>query len=300
VALVALGSRSRIPSANCTTSIKGQLANNACQGLCHIVQSLSRPVLSCLGLYPPNEHPVDGRVDQDTFHPYFAANAPRQTFPAFFNVCQRTDAEAQTAHHRDSYSSIIFGEPGAGLSLKIAVGCPYRHSSLLQLPMLSRMNFFAAILAPLSLAFSLATLTPPNALADEASKGAGGEISTTPPSVTPAVTPAVTPGQARRALSILQDEKKRTELEETLAAIAQATGSTPATAPVELPAQSSARGREGVSKGEQVPLPIQLTKNGLIAQVFDLIGKRLDAVGDQLRLTARMFLEVKTVGARWQ
>ena len=37
------------------------------------------------------------------------------------------------------------------------------------------------------------------------------------------VTPAVTPAQARHTLSILQDEKKRAELEQTLGAIARAT-----------------------------------------------------------------------------
>jgi small-conductance mechanosensitive channel len=158
--------------------------------------------------------------------------------------------------------------------------------------MFSRMNFFAAILAPLLLACSLAISMPLDALADEANKGAGGEISATRPSVTAA--------QARRALSILQDEKKRTELEEILAAISQAAASTPASAPVESPAQSSVRVPEGVSTGDQAPLPIELTENGLVAQVFELMGKRLDAVVAQLRLTARMFLEVETVGAWWQ
>jgi len=34
--------------------------------------------------------------------------------------------------------------------------------------------------------------------------------------------------------------------------------------------------------------------------VFDLIGKRLSAIGDELRLTGRMFLQVKTVGEWWR
>jgi small-conductance mechanosensitive channel len=159
-----------------------------------------------------------------------------------------------------------------------------QHSSLLQLPMFSRMNLFAAILAPLLLAFSLAAVASPDAVADVVNKGAGGETSVTPPSVTPA--------QARRALSILQDEKKRTELEETLAAIAQATANTPV--------EARAGPAEVVSAAEEAPLPIELTENGLVAQIFDLIGKRLDTVVDQLRLAARMFLEVKTVGEWWQ
>ncbi|PTR16185.1 small-conductance mechanosensitive channel [Nitrosospira sp. Nsp2] len=154
------------------------------------------------------------------------------------------------------------------------------------------MNLFAAILAPFSLAFSLAIVTPPDALANEVTKevtkGTGGEISASPPPVTPA--------QAQRALSILQDEKKRTELEETLAAIAQAT----AIAPASAPATSPPRAAGSPSTGEQAPLPIQLTENGLVAQVFDLIATRLDVVVDQLRLTGRMFLEVKTVGEWWQ
>lgn len=166
------------------------------------------------------------------------------------------------------------------------------------------MNLLAAILAPLLLAFPLAALTPPDAHADAIGKGAGTDISVTAPSATPALTsgmtPAVTPEQAKRALSILQDEKKRSELEETLAAIAQATGATPVRGPAKSPVNSPTPPPKVVSAAEEVPLPIELTENGLVAQVFDLIGRRLDTVVHQLRLAGRMFLEVKTVGEWWQ
>jgi small-conductance mechanosensitive channel len=174
--------------------------------------------------------------------------------------------------------------------------------------MFSRINqLFAAILAPLLLAFVLAALTPPDAQADAAGKGAGADISVTAPSATPAPPPGITPAitsvsteQAKRALSILQDEKKRTELEETLAAIAHATGSTSVRDPAKSPVNSPTPLLEVVPATEEAPLPIELTENGLVAQVFDLIGRRLDAVVHQLRLAGRMFLEVKTVGEWWQ
>jgi small-conductance mechanosensitive channel len=176
---------------------------------------------------------------------------------------------------------------------------PVQDSSLLQLPMFSRINLFAALLAPLLLAFPLATLAPPDARAEAVGKAAGTDISATPPSATPALTPGITPERAKRALSILQDEKKRTELEETLAAIAQATGGTPVGDPAKSPVNSPTVPPKAVS-AEEAPLPIELTENGLVAQVFDLIGRRLDTVVHQLRLAGRMFLEVKTVGEWWQ
>jgi small-conductance mechanosensitive channel len=109
--------------------------------------------------------------------------------------------------------------------------------------------------------------------------------------------PAVTPAQARQALAILQDEKKRAELAETLNAIMLATeirtenrgGAAPAP-PATPPAQAKA----------PAEAPIELTEGGLVAQLFDAIGKRLDAITDQLRLTAHTLLEIKTVGEWWQ
>ncbi len=108
----------------------------------------------------------------------------------------------------------------------------------------------------------------------------------------------LTPAQARHTLSILQDERKRAELEETLSAIAQATGGAPvdadasaATATPVAPAESAA---------EKKALPIELAEGGLIAQVFDLLAKRVDAVVGQLRSTARMLFQIRTVGDWWE
>lgn len=108
----------------------------------------------------------------------------------------------------------------------------------------------------------------------------------------------LTPAQARHTLSILQDERKRAELEETLNAIAQATGGAPvdadasaATATPVAPAESAA---------EKKALPIELAEGGLIAQVFDLLAKRVDAVVGQLRSTARMLFQIRTVGDWWE
>ena len=108
--------------------------------------------------------------------------------------------------------------------------------------------------------------------------------------------PSVTPAQAKHALAILKDETKRAELEETLAAIAQATAG-PTAGPN---GTVSSPPPPVVAAVQEQVLPIGLTENGLVAQVFDLIGKRLSAIGDELRLTGRMFLQVKTVGEWWR
>ena len=111
----------------------------------------------------------------------------------------------------------------------------------------------------------------------------------------PPVTPAVTPAQARHTLSILQDEKKRAELEQTLSAIARATeAGTQAESLVptvpEHPAEAAA----------PIEAPIELTEGGLVDQLFNVIGRRLDTAANQIRLTARMLLEVRTMGGWWQ
>ena len=149
----------------------------------------------------------------------------------------------------------------------------------------------SATLAQLSLVLSLAIAISPDVLGAGVGERAAGEASAT----APATAPSVTPAQAKRTLAILQDEKKRVELEETLAAIAQATAG-----PTVGPRAESTPPAPAVAPTEEQALPIELTKNGLVAQVFDLIGKRLNAIGDQLRLTGRMFLQVKTVGEWWR
>ncbi|WP_176752851.1 mechanosensitive ion channel family protein [Nitrosospira sp. Nsp1] len=108
----------------------------------------------------------------------------------------------------------------------------------------------------------------------------------------------LTPAQARHTLSILQDERKRAELEETLNAIAQATGGAPADAAA--PAATATPVAPAESAAEKKALPIELAEGGLIAQVFDLLAKRVDAVVGQLRSTARMLFQIRTVGDWWE
>ena len=43
-----------------------------------------------------------------------------------------------------------------------------------------------------------------------------------------------------------------------------------------------------------------MTEGGLIDQLFNVIGRRLDTAANQIRLTARMLLEVRTMGGWWQ
>src|SRR5687768_2453146 len=148
--------------------------------------------------------------------------------------------------------------------------------------MLSQPNKFAAAL--LSLFFLLGSATFNEACADE-----------------PVGKTTLTPAQARHTLSILQDDKKRAELEQTLSAIAQATADAPAESPVPAtPAEPAERMEPAAPAVTEEAVPIELTKGGLVAQVFDLIGQRLDMVVDQLRFTARMLLEVETVGQWWR
>jgi small-conductance mechanosensitive channel len=109
---------------------------------------------------------------------------------------------------------------------------------------------------------------------------------------------AVTPEQARQALAILQDEKKRAELAETLNAIAQATQMREGGESAKpVPAAPS---KPAVETKAPAEAPIELTEGGLVAQLFDTIGKRLDIISDQLRLTAHTLFEIKTVGDWWQ
>src|SRR5688500_15516382 len=157
--------------------------------------------------------------------------------------------------------------------------------------MFSQPNKFDAAL--LSLFFLLGSATFHRACADE-----------------PVRKTAITPAQAKRTLSILQDDKKRAELEQTLSAIAQATAAAPAEFSVPGKSAGPAEGAEPVGPVAPVApaapaaaeeaVPIELTKGGLVAQVFDLIGQRLDMVVNQLRFTGRMLLEVKTVGQWWR
>ncbi|HJT51893.1 MAG TPA: mechanosensitive ion channel domain-containing protein [Nitrosospira sp.] len=123
----------------------------------------------------------------------------------------------------------------------------------------------------------------------------------------------ITPAQAKRTLSILQDDAKRAELEQTLRAIAQATTVAVPDSAVEPPAPPDAdlstaappaNGTSLASPAETVKAeaaaPIELAKGGLGAQVFDLLGERLHTVTSQLRSAVGTLLEVRTVGDWWQ
>jgi small-conductance mechanosensitive channel len=123
----------------------------------------------------------------------------------------------------------------------------------------------------------------------------------------------LTPAQARRTLSILQDDAKRAELEQTLRAIAQATAEAPpanTSDEVSAPAatsdsdQSPAAVQTNGASSSGVPpaggVPIEIAKGGLVAQVFDLIGERLHIVVNQLRAAVQTLLQIRTVGDWWQ
>ncbi len=170
---------------------------------------------------------------------------------------------------------------------RLALAPLHEYSSLLHLPMFPRINL-SAPLVQLSLVFLLGIAPSLEVLGAQGREHTVGEAPVTGPSVTPA--------QAKHALAILKDEPKRAELEETLAAIAQATAG-PTAGPN---GTVSSPPPPVVAAVQEQVLPIGLTENGLVAQVFDLIGKRLSAIGDELRLTGRMFLQVKTVGEWWR
>lgn len=96
----------------------------------------------------------------------------------------------------------------------------------------------------------------------------------------------VTPAQARHTLSILQDDAKRTELEQTLNAIAQA--SEPAAPAFEPPAAAAEEA------------PIALTEGGLLSQLLAATTQRLHAVADWFRLSGRSVSGMGSMGHRWQ
>lgn len=98
----------------------------------------------------------------------------------------------------------------------------------------------------------------------------------------------LTPEQAAHTLSILQDDSKRAELEQTLNAIAQASQA-------DTPPQAQAPAPDAASEA-----PVALTRNGLLAQVFGSISDRLSSSGDKLRLMSRTLLQMGALGTWWQ
>ncbi len=176
----------------------------------------------------------------------------------------------------------------------VGLPCQLRHKNLphlytVSLPMFFQMNSFATLL--MALVLSLVCTLFNAVLADE-------QVSQSTPAPAQLAPGQLTPAQARHTLSILQDDRKRAELEETLNAIAQATGGAPADADVSAATAKPAAPVEPAA--EKKALPIELAEGGLIAQVFDLLTKRVDAVVGQLRSTARMLFQVRTVGGWWE
>ena len=67
-----------------------------------------------------------------------------------------------------------------------------------------------------------------------------------------------------------------------------------------MPAATATPVEPAEPAAEKKALPIELAEGGLIAQVFDLLAKRVDAVVDQLRSTTRMLFQIRTVGDWWE
>lgn len=96
----------------------------------------------------------------------------------------------------------------------------------------------------------------------------------------------VSAAEARRTLEVLQDPKRRAQLEETLGAIAAATAQAePEPAAVETPVEEK---------------PIALTRDGVVAQVFARVDRWFDAIGAELQTTAQTFLQFRSVGTWWE
>lgn len=113
--------------------------------------------------------------------------------------------------------------------------------------------------------------------------------------------PTVTPEQAKDTLSILQNDRKRADLERTLSAIAQATQTeaAPAQASAKPVTESATEGRPAAAPAPTAA-PVALTQNGLLAQVFSAAELRLHAVGRWLQITVRTVLNVRAAGLWWQ
>lgn len=168
------------------------------------------------------------------------------------------------------------------------------HLYTVSLPMFFQMNSVAAL--RVALVLSLVSPFFNTVLADEQVRQPAAEPAQ--PAPTHPAPAQLTPAQAKRTLAILQDDRKRAELEETLSAIAQATGGVPLD--VTMPAATTTPVEPAKPAVEKKALPIELAKGGLIAQVFDLLAKRVDAVIDQLRSTTRMLFQIRTVGDWWE
>jgi hypothetical protein len=133
---MALEPRQCLPSTNCTPSIKGQLANNAPEGLCRIVQSLQCLVvqslqclvLSCQGFYPADGYPVHAQAAQaGRFDPGLPATRPRGGRVAGSSMYANALTPGRQGRiiliHTHPYSSITLRRTGCRLKLQSAAGC---------------------------------------------------------------------------------------------------------------------------------------------------------------------------------
>ncbi|WP_158238506.1 mechanosensitive ion channel domain-containing protein [Pollutimonas subterranea] len=106
---------------------------------------------------------------------------------------------------------------------------------------------------------------------------------TTPPDAQATLTPA----QARHTLSILQDDAKRAELEQTLNAIALAGAGTAPVAAATVPAPEE-------------DAPVALTQGGLLDQLLGAISQRLTGAADWVRSSGSALGQVRDLVQRWQ
>jgi small-conductance mechanosensitive channel len=103
-------------------------------------------------------------------------------------------------------------------------------------------------------------------------------------------TVALTPEQAKRALQVLGDPKSRSQMEDTLRAIAAAgaLATPPASAPAAAPASSASAVLSAIAS------------NGLVSQVSHQIVHGIRSIGASLRHSAAALLDVRSVRAWWR
>jgi small-conductance mechanosensitive channel len=101
---------------------------------------------------------------------------------------------------------------------------------------------------------------------------------------------ALTPDQAKRALQVLGDPRSRSQMEDTLRAIAAA-GALAAPPSGSTPAAASAAGASGVLSA--------IKSNGLVSQVSHQSVREIRRIGASLRRSSAALLDVRSVSAWW-
>jgi moderate conductance mechanosensitive channel len=106
---------------------------------------------------------------------------------------------------------------------------------------------------------------------------------------------ALTPEQARRALDVLSDPKRRAQIEDTLraVAVAGALSAKPASAAAPASAAGPASGASGTQAGA-------LRANGLASQLSHQVVRRVEDVTDSLTHSIVALLDVSSVRAWWR